>query len=111
MAEFLRAIDQNALALVGVAVVAGVFGLLQNRKTRRSIEDRIGTPNGQGNVIEMQETGLSRLVQLERIVLRGQSEQDKRIARLEQADVAHDRTLDRHDQRIRALETTPKEGP
>lgn len=118
MWELLRSIDQDALALVVVAVVTGVFGILQNRRTRQSFEERIGTPNGQGTVVQMQETQLQRLAELERIVVSGQSEQDKRLARLEQADVSHERALDaherifsEHDRRLGVLESTiPKEG-
>lgn len=86
------------LLLVSIpAAVTGSFALLaivvQGRRTRREVEKRVGTPNGQGNVVQMLERALQHqgrqdermqnvLTRLGRIEA-GQKKQDERLEALE----------------------------
>lgn len=54
---FVVAATPAAIALIGV--------LLSNRRTRQEVRHRVGTPNGQGNLVEMSERMLDRLDDLE----------------------------------------------
>ena len=81
--------DAEALvyvALIGAIVTPIVTGALARRGTKRELENRVGTPNGHGNVVEM----------LERLVT-GQAGQDNRLARLERGQLEH-------ESRIRSIE-------
>lgn len=77
-----------------------VVGLLARRGAKRTadaltetLDAKVGTPNGKGNVVQM----------LERL-LNGQTGQDSRIAVLETHDLDH-------EFRIRAIEARQKETP
>ena len=83
----LLAVTQSGF-VAATAAVAGVDAAYE-ANAARDVRDRIGTPNGQGNVVEMMER-----------LLAGQAGQDNRIARLEASDAAH-------DERIRKLENHP----
>lgn len=74
------------VALIGAIVAPAASMVLTRRGTKRELEQRVGTPNGHGNVVEM----------LERLVT-GQAGQDNRIAKLERGQLDH-------ESRIRSIE-------
>ena len=85
----------GALAVLGAALVAALGGLavaiVQARAARLAIHEqaqRIGTPNGHGNLVEMMERLLS-----------GQTGQDSRLAIIESRQV-------RQAERLQAIEDT-----
>lgn len=93
--------DAEALvyvALIGAIVSPFVTGALQRRGTKRELEQRVGTPNGHGNLVEMSER-----------MLDGQARQDDRIARLERHDLRRQRVDLDHEGRIAALEAKTQE--
>lgn len=95
----LLAVTQSGLVTVTVAAIAafgGVAAAYAANAARRDVRDRIGTPNGQGNVVEMMER-----------LLAGQAGQDNRIARLEGNDLQRSIQVTAHDERIRRLEQHP----
>ena len=82
------------LAIIGA--FGGIGAAYAANTARKDVRDRIGTPNGQGNVVEMME-----------LLLAGQTGQDTRIARLEGTQVQHGIDLAAHDERLRLLEHPP----
>lgn len=74
------------VALVGAVVTPVVTSVVARRGTKRELEQRVGTPNGHGNVVEM----------FERLVT-GQAGQDNRLAKLERGQLDH-------EGRIRSIE-------
>lgn len=86
------------LLLVSIpCVITGLFALLaivvQGRRIRDDVGKRVGTPNGQGNVVQMLERALQHQGKqddrMERVLTRlgrieaGQKQQDERLAALE----------------------------
>ena len=94
----LLAVTQSGFVTVAVAAIAAVGGVAAAyaANAARDVRDRIGTPNGQGNVVEMMER-----------LLAGQAGQDNRIARLEGNDIQRGIVQSAHDERIRRLEQHP----
>lgn len=95
----LLAVTQSGFVTVTVAAIAAVGGVAAAyaaNAARRDVLDRIGTPNGQGNVVEMMER-----------LLAGQAGQDNRIARLEGNDIQRGIVQSAHDERICRLEQHP----
>ena len=86
--------------VVIILAIIGAFGSIgaayAANTARKDVRDRIGTPNGQGNVVEMMER-----------LLAGQTGQDTRIARLEGVQVQHGIDLAAHDERLWLLEHPP----
>lgn len=94
----LAAIDPS-LGLIAVALIGacgGIASAYAANVARKDVRDRIGTPNGQGNVVEMMER-----------LLAGQTGQDNRIARLEGNDLQRGIVQAAHDERIKRLEQHP----
>jgi hypothetical protein len=79
-------------SVIGPVVVARLARHGTKREISRELEQRVGTPNGKGNVVEM----------LERL-LTGQTGQDNRLARIEARQIDH-------EARIRAIEARNPEG-
>jgi len=82
----------TAASAVALSIVTGVLTLLNKRSASR-VEDKIGDPNGQGNVVQM----------LERI-LSGQTGQDHRLAELEGGHNMMRRDVDRLAGKVDVLE-------
>lgn len=53
----------NSPFTVGVIALIGVW--LQGRRTRKEVRERVGTPNGQGNVVQMLERAHARMDDME----------------------------------------------
>lgn len=65
---------------VKIATITAVLGpVMLAMVTRREIKSRVGTPNGQGNVVEM----LEKLIESQAGQDRRLAEHDRRLARLE----------------------------
>lgn len=85
------------IALIGAMGVIGVALVQTTRRAGRAAartQDAIGTPNGEGNVVQM----------LERL-LNGQTAQDTRLARLEARHIESSERLQRIESRLVSLET------
>jgi len=89
-----------ALGIVAAGTVPVVVSTRRTRKvgeaavdTAQVTQDRIGTPNGKGNVVEMLEK-----------ILNGQTGQDQRLAELERGQSRTHETLQRVDNRLGVLE-------
>jgi hypothetical protein len=66
------------MSLLLAALITGVVGpLLLAWYTRRELKSRVGTPNGQGSLVQMAEA-----------ILAGQATQDERLGRLEGSTAA-----------------------
>lgn len=89
------ALSDGAWAAIaaGVAAVGGVAAAYAANIARREVANRIGTPNGDGNVVQMLTT-----------LLNGQAGQDARIARLEGIAMQQGIDLAAQDTRLRELE-------
>lgn len=76
--------------LVAIIGVVGAILVEIVRRGFKSLSERVGTPNGQGNIVQM----------LERI-LRGQTGQDLRLAKLEEGQANHAQRLHLIEQHMR----------
>lgn len=83
----------GAMGIIGVALVQQGVATARRAKraelTAATVADRVGEPNGEGNVVRM----------LERL-LRGQTGQDSRLARLEMSGNLRDQRLHRIEQHL-----------
>lgn len=77
-----------AVAVALIAAVASVVAALIGLATKKSTEDKLGTPNGHGNIVQMMER-----------LLAGQTGQDERLAVIEARQV-------RQAERLSAIEDT-----
>jgi hypothetical protein len=95
----LLAITEGGLVAISVAAIAavpatiGAVGGFRGAKAAQEVRDRLGVPNGKGNVVEMQERGLSEM---------GKMRDEMRD--LSGLMVQHGIALSAHDERIRTLE-------
>lgn len=86
-------INGSDIAVIIAAFLAMLGGVAVALINQRKVGDRIGIPNGKGNVVQMLEA-----------LLRGQTEQDQRMARIEERLAAGDTHLRRIDGRLDDLE-------
>jgi hypothetical protein len=102
----LLAITEGGLVAISVAAIAAVpativaVGGLRGAKAAQDVRDRLGVPNGKGNVVEMQERGLSEMGKM-RDEMRDLSDEMRDLSGLM---VQHGIALSAHDERIRTLE-------
>lgn len=91
--------DKAVIIVALITMVGGVLvAMINNRRVGSKAGealDRIGVPNGKGNVVQMLET-----------LLAGQTQQDQRMARIEERLNSGDGHLHRIDDRLDRLEGT-----
>lgn len=78
----------GAVIVASIAALASIVNALISLATKKSTEDKLGTPNGHGNIVQMMER-----------LLAGQTGQDERLAVIEQRQV-------RQAERLSAIEDT-----
>lgn len=69
----------GAVVVASIAALASVVNALISLAAKKSTEDKLGTPNGKGNVVEMLESALRG----QALILEGQTGQDNRLASIE----------------------------
>ena len=78
----------GAVIVASIAAVASISTALISLATKKSTEDKLGTPNGHGSIVQMMER-----------LLAGQTGQDERLAVIEARQV-------RQAERLSAIEDT-----
>lgn len=69
----------GAVVVASIAAVASIITALISLRAKKSTDEKIGTPNGKGNVVEMLESALRG----QALILEGQTGQDNRLASIE----------------------------
>ena len=85
----------GAVIVASIAAVASITTALISLATKKSTEEKIGTPNGQGNLVQMLESSLRG----QALLLEGQTGQDERLAVIEARQI-------RQAERLSAIEDT-----
>lgn len=106
------ALISGVCGVLAASIPAAISGRRRDRRTNKlaertdEIADRIGDPNGAGNVVQM----LSTLLEVSGSLQRGQAGQDRRIAALEARQHETVVRVDRLAGRVDALEQIHHNG-